>query len=88
MAATDTPATTVPPTDTPQAATEAPSAPPATDTPEPLPTAAEVPAAPEGTGVGQTPPQFAMVRSDGTTIESADIIGSSKPVFMMYFATW
>ena len=41
-----------------------------------------------GTNVGETPPAFAMALADGSTLESASIVGSGKPVFMVYFATW
>jgi len=58
---------------------------PATDT---VPPPIEAPVADVGNEVGETPPAFAMDLSDGSRIESADIIGSGKPVFMMYFATW
>ena len=72
-------------------AIEAPSA-PATpeDTPVPPPSVAltETPAIAVGSQVGETPPAFAMDLADGSRIESADIVGVGKPVFMMYFATW
>ena len=85
----DPPAATSPP----PAATEAPTAgvvpadtpAPATDTALPP---IEAPVADVGTRVGETPPAFAMDLADGSRIESADIVGSGKPVFMMYFATW
>ena len=41
-----------------------------------------------GTDVGETPPAFTMTLADGSTLESASIVGSGKPVFMVYFATW
>lgn len=72
-------------------ATEAPAPPtavPATDTPPPPPTATETPAVDVGSEVGQTPPAFAMTLADGSTVESASIIGAGKPAFMVYFATW
>ena len=80
-------------TSPPVAATEAPTAgavpadtpAPATDTALPP---IEAPVADVGTRVGETPPAFAMDLADGSRIESADIVGSGKPVFMMYFATW
>ena len=60
----------------------------ATDTPAPDPTATQAPKAEVGTDVGETPPAFTMTLADGTNVESASIIGSGKPVFMVYFATW
>ncbi len=75
------------------AATEAATAAAApTDTPAPAPptapAATEAPAFDVGNQVGETPPAFAMDLSDGSRIESAAIVGSGRPVFMMYFATW
>ena len=50
--------------------------------------AAEAPAVDVGTQVGETLPAFAMDRFDGSRIESGEIVGTGRPVFMMYFATW
>ena len=60
----------------------------ATDTPAPAPTATQTPAVDIGTGVGETPPAFTMTLADGSGLESASVVGSGKPVFMVYFATW
>ncbi|CAI8038573.1 hypothetical protein GBAR_LOCUS21513 [Geodia barretti] len=86
--ATDPPTTAVTTTATQPAATEIPTSPAATNTTEPEPMAAEAPAVDVGTQVGETPPAFAMDRSDGSRIESGEIVGTGRPVFMMYFATW
>ncbi len=91
-----------PPADTPPASIPTPPPPPlmslptatpiptpteppaATDTPAP----SEIPAPPAGTGVGETPPDFAMQLADGMAITSQDLSAAGRPVFMMYFATW
>ena len=54
----------------------------------PTATAAPVPAAPMGTGIGETPPAFTMQLSDGAQVASADLAAAGRPVFMHYFATW
>ena len=59
-----------------------------TATPEALTTETDVPAAPIGTQVGEIPPAFAMERSDGSPVTSADLASAGRPVLMMYFATW
>ena len=48
----------------------------------------EAPAADVGNEVGETPPAFVMDLADGSRIESADVVGGGRPVFMHYFATW
>jgi hypothetical protein len=86
--ATEAPTTAVTTTTTQPVATETPMEPAPTNTAEPQPIATEAPAVDVGTQVGETPPVFAMDRSDGSRIKSGEIVGTGRPVFMMYFATW
>lgn len=41
-----------------------------------------------GTGVGERVPEFSMRLADRSTVTSADLVTTGKPVFIYFFATW
>ena len=41
-----------------------------------------------GYEVGERVPEFSMRLSDRSTLTSADLVSTGKPVFLYFFATW
>ena len=41
-----------------------------------------------GSKVGNRVPDFDMLLADGSTVTTSDLLAASKPVFLMFFASW